>query len=77
LAPYTFANQNKAYSLSVSYNRLTQLNESDVFVGLDNLQSLYLNENQIDYIANDVFNGLSKLVTLSLANNSLSLLDFD
>jgi hypothetical protein len=44
---------------------------SYAFAGMENLQTLYLDNNAITSLAPDSFDGLSKLVTLTLHQNAI------
>ena len=73
----TFSNYKTRFrylkSLIISNNNLTQIKE-ETFIGLSNLVQLDLDDNPIEFIADDAFKHLKKLKILSL-NNNIKLVD--
>jgi len=57
----------------MSYNRLLQVKQGD-FDGAVNLESIYLNNNQIEHISLSTFFNLSKIVDFNIGNNPISVL---
>ena len=65
----------KLSMLDLSKNQIKNLNHKS-FLGLKLLKTLYLDNNGIDFIANDAFDNLTSLLNLNLAENKLEVLNF-
>nr|ANG08887.1 toll family protein 8 [Oncopeltus fasciatus] len=70
----TFSGLLRLVILSISGNNLVRL-ETSVFRDLYSLQVLRLEDNAIEYIADNTFTSLNNLHTLSLSNNKLTRID--
>jgi hypothetical protein len=57
----------------MSYNRLSQVQQGD-FDGAVNLESIYLNDNLVEYISLNTFYNLPKIVNFNIGNNPISAL---
>ena len=57
----------------MSYNRLSQVQQGD-FDGAVNLESIYLNNNQIEHISLNTFFNLPKIVDFNIGNNPIAVL---
>ncbi|KAI2800793.1 Toll6p [Blomia tropicalis] len=74
IGPNTFADMTRLMSLDLSYNKLTRI-DSTAFRGLFTLQSLSLQHNDIESLAENAFAANRNLHTLSLSGNRLTSLD--
>ncbi|XP_003742102.2 toll-like receptor Tollo [Galendromus occidentalis] len=70
LGPDTLSDLSRLTVLDLSHNRLTRL-DTNAFRALVNLQTLQLQDNLIEYIADKTFASLSKLQSLVISNNRL------
>ena len=75
IADDTFENLPNLQTLSLSYNKLTSLNNPSLFKSLTSLKRLFIENNQLATLASSSFLGLTNLVELFLNDNKLTQLD--
>ena len=70
----TWLNNQKLETLDISENKIKMI-EQNTFVGLIDLNYLYLNKNNITNINSHGFKGLMKLITINLSQNKITALE--